>query len=350
LYQTIIRRKEDYEKSRNVLQDLESKKKRVKAIYAAMKYWYPESKFPPIYFVVGTFNAGGTASEDGLILGAEMLKDLDRLPGLAAHELVHCLQKIEGDNNLLKQSIQEGSADFIGELISGENINSIQFNYGNQNEEKLCKEFVLKMSQEEKKDYTDWLYGRTSGKDDDTSDKDNRPHDLGYWMGYKITEAYFNKQEDKHQAVHNIINIKDPVKFSKESGYLDIYIDQVAQTTGKPRGDFYRKYSEAVFEVTFKVIVPDKNDEVYITGNQPELANWNPKELIMKSTSEFEREITLNIHTPAQFKFTRGTWDTEALIDGIEGIPNLKLEVTEDCEAEYKVINWKDKSDLYKGD
>ena len=93
------------------------------------------------------------------------------------------------------------------------------------------------------------------------------------------------------------------------------------------------------------MIVPNKNDEVYITGNQLELANWNPKELILKNTSEFKREITLKIHTPAQFKFTRGSWDTEALIEGIEGIPNLKLDVNKNGEAEYKVINWKDKKE-----
>ena len=109
--------------------------------------------------------------------------------------------------------------------------------------------------------------------------------------------------------------------------------------------DLIRKYSKETYEVTFKVIVPNKNDEVYITGNQPELANWNPKEIILESTSEFERQILLKIHTPAQFKFTRGTWDTEAFIDGIEGIPNLLLEIDKDGEAEYKVLNWKDKQE-----
>jgi hypothetical protein len=188
------------------------------------------------------------------------------------------------------------------------------------------------MSQE---NITDWLYG-TSGKDD-------RPNDLGYWMGYKITEAYFNKQENKRQAIHNIINIDDPYKFLIESGYLDDYINEIVKSTGKRKENLFRKYSEETYEVTFKVIVPDKNDEVYITGNQPELANWNPKELILKSTSAFEREISLKIHTPAQFKFTRGSWDTEAMIEGIEGIPNLKLEINKDSEAEYKVNNWKDK-------
>jgi len=332
LYKMVLRRKEDYKKSRNVLRDLESKKKKIKAIYAAMKYWYPEAVFPPIYFLIGRFNTGGTTSDAGLLLGTEMLKNLDGLPGLVAHELIHFQQKIFGDNCLLKQSILEGSADFLGELISGDFINPVPFDYGELHKDSLSKEFVLRISQE---DISDWLYG-TTGKDD-------RPNDLGYWMGYKITSAYFNKQKDKQQAVHNIINIDDPYKFLEESGYLDKYIDEVVKATGKQRESLFRRYSVDTYEITFKVTVPDKNDTVYITGNQPGLANWNPEKLMLKRTSDFERQITLKIHTPAQFKFTRGTWDKEAFIDGIEGIPNLQLEVSKNGEAEYKVLNWKDK-------
>jgi uncharacterized protein YjaZ len=335
MYQMVARRKKDYEKSRTILSDLESKKKKIRAIYSAMKYWYPDCKFPPIYFVIGRFNTGGTISEDGLLLGTEMLNDLNGLPGLVAHELIHFQQEIFGDNSLLKESIMEGSADFLGELISGEYINPRAFEYGEKHLEQLTEEFVLRMIQE---DIFDWLYG-TTGKDD-------RPNDLGYWMGYKITEAYFYKQEDKHKAVYNIINIKDPVSFLQESAYLDDQINKLVQSSGKKKGDFFRKYSEETYEVTFKVIVPDSIDDVYITGNQPELANWNPNELVMKKTSDFEREIILKIHTPAQFKFTRGGWEKEAFIDEIKGIPNLVIDINNETELEYRVLSWKDKMTL----
>ena len=335
LYQMVARKKSDYEKSRNILADLESKKKKIRAIYSAMKYWYPETAFPPIYFVVGRFNTGGTVSEDGLLIGTEMLNDLNGLPGLVAHELIHFQQKIFGDDCLLKLSILEGSADFLGELISGEHINPRPFEYGEKHLERLTEEFVLRMIEEEE---LDWLYG-TTGKDD-------RPNDLGYWMGYRITEAYFNKQEDKHKAVYNIINIKDPVSLAQESGYLDDYINKLAQTSGKKKSNFFRKYSEETYEVTFKIIAPDTSDVVYITGNQPELANWNPEELVMKKTSDFERQIILKIHTPAQFKFTRGSWEKEAFIDKIKGIPNLVLDTNKDTETEYRVLSWKDKMTL----
>ena len=61
---------------------------------------------------------------------------------------------------LLQQSIIEGSADFIGELISGRNIYQEANDYGNRNEERLCREFVSRM---DSANYIDWLYG-VSGK------------------------------------------------------------------------------------------------------------------------------------------------------------------------------------------
>ena len=115
---------------------------------------------------------------------------------------------------LLQQSIIEGSADFIGELMTGEHLNKEANDYGNRNEEKLCKEFVTKM---ESTSYIDWMYG-VSGKDD-------RPNDLGYWMGYKITEQYFKKAADKKQAIKEILDIKDYKEFLKKSGYLSNYLD-----------------------------------------------------------------------------------------------------------------------------
>ena len=114
---------------------------------------------------------------------------------------------------LLQQSIIEGSADFIGELISGENLNKDANDYGNRNEERLCKEFVMRM---DSSNYIDWMYG-VSGKDD-------RPNDLGYWMGYKITEQYFKKSADKKQAIREILDIKDYKEFLQKSGYLSKYL------------------------------------------------------------------------------------------------------------------------------
>ena len=186
LFAVVKRRKADYELSRNVLDGLSSKEKRVRAIYSALKYWYPNAKFPPIYFVYGRFNSGGTSSSEGIIIGTEMLKNLDGVSGLIAHELIHYQQNITGKDMLLKWCLLEGGADFMGELISGESINKFEYKYGEQNLEQLGQEFVTRLKNP---DYQDWLYG--------TSKKDDRPNDLGYWIGYISINRKTNKKQLK---------------------------------------------------------------------------------------------------------------------------------------------------------
>ena len=214
VYQTVQERKADYLKKRTILKDLPSYKKRVQAIYAALNYWNPNATFPPVYFVMGVFTSGGTVSENGLLIGSELLEDLNSLDGLIAHELIHFQQTVGGPNTLLQQTIKEGSADFIGELVSGLLLSKPQREYGELYEKELCQEFVKTMYTE---NMGDWLYVHDT--------KDGKPKDMGYWMGYKIVEAYFKKQSDKKQAIHDILNMEDPISFMKESGYLDAYLD-----------------------------------------------------------------------------------------------------------------------------
>ncbi|MEN5308143.1 DUF2268 domain-containing putative Zn-dependent protease [Chryseobacterium cucumeris] len=230
LYTMVKKRKEDYLKSRNVLLGINQKEKKIRAVYSALKYWYPQAKFPPIYFVYGRFNTGGTFSKDGIMIGTETLQNLDGIAGLVSHETIHFQQDIKGTDNLLKNTLSEGSADFISELVSGETNNSPFYQYGEANSDQLCKEFVTVLK---KNDPTDWLYG--------TSKKDNRPNDLGYWMGYKISEAYFNKQSDKHKAIDDILHIQNPLLFLKESGFLDQYIREYAKQKNIKFENFFKE-------------------------------------------------------------------------------------------------------------
>lgn len=331
LYANVKRKKSEYEITRNIINDIPSKEKRLRAIYSALKYWYPEAKFPPIYLVYGLGLSGGTSTNDGLIIGTEVIKNLDGFPALVAHELIHFQQHAEGEQTLLKQSLLEGGADFIGEFISGENINSARVQYGEKNLDKLCQEFVYRLKGD---DYQNWLYG--------TSKKDDRPNDLGYWMGYKITEAYFNKQFDKKQAIYDILHIKDPMQFLKESGFLNSYIENYQKSKDESTDKFYKLFSDETYNVTFVVKVPNKTDEVYITGNQVELGNWNPNKIKLDKKSAYERTITLKLHTPAKFKFTKGNWDNQAEVVGIEKGNNISLEenLKNNTKTKYEIKNW----------
>lgn len=77
-----------------------------------------------------------------------------------------------------------------------------------------------------------------------------------------------------------------------------------------------RELSKEIYEVKIKVKVNNKNDTIYITGNQSSLGDWNPNKIEMKKTSDYERSIVLKVQSPAQFKFTKGSWDTELQVIG----------------------------------
>lgn len=93
---------------------------------------------------------------------------------------------------------------------------------------------------------------------------------------------------------------------------------------------------------TIKVSVPNKTDDVYIVGNQENLGNWQPDKIKLNKISEYEREISLNLKFPAEFKFTRGNWDSEAVINQLSGQPNLILNNKPIQDEYYKIQGWTD--------
>jgi len=72
--------------------------------------------------------------------------------------------------------------------------------------------------------------------------------------------------------------------------------------------------SKDAYRTTIRVKVPNKDDVVHIAGNQKNLTNWNSI-LKLKKTGNYEREITLDLHFPAVFKFTRGTSLSEDIVN-----------------------------------
>ena len=60
-------------------------------------------------------------------------------------------------------------------------------------------------------DASNWLYQGDKAKD--------RPADLGYYIGYKICEAYYAHAVDKKQAIKDILEIKDFNQFLSASRY-----------------------------------------------------------------------------------------------------------------------------------
>lgn len=96
-----------------------------------------------------------------------------------------------------------------------------------------------------------------------------------------------------------------------------------------------------------KVSVPNKTDEVYIVGNQANLGDWNPNKIKMTKTSDFEREISIEVTLPAEYKFTRGTWESEAIITDLYNQPNFVLIEKNNSDITYLIQGWTDEIKSY---
>jgi hypothetical protein len=203
----------------------------IRRIYRSLDTLYADAVFPDVYFAIGGMATGGTTGEHGLLIGTELfsraadspigsltpwqqsvVRSIDALPVIVAHELTHYQQRYGASpETLLATSIQEGSADFVGELLSGKTINDHLRVYGDAHEAELWRSFSMAMNGS---DLSLWLYngGAASGTD-------GRPADLGYYVGARITAAYFDKQTNKKQALRDILTIRDFGQFLNASGY-----------------------------------------------------------------------------------------------------------------------------------
>lgn len=206
-----------------------------KSILESMKRFkelYPQGVFPKVYIVPGILNSGGTATEMGMFLGGDMygrspempvedltdwqegaIMEFSDLPRLTMHELMHFQQNYRDKTNretLLSAVIQEGVCDFMVELSSGEPMENenLTFLSDPANEVWIFGEFQKELMGD---DNSKWLYNGGSIED--------RPHDLGYTVGYLICKSYYRQSSDKTKAVVELLNTDDFLKIVKNSDY-----------------------------------------------------------------------------------------------------------------------------------
>lgn len=206
---------------------ISSLKDTIRMIYQNLKHWYSDAIFPPLSFHIGGWSSGGTATDYGLHVGADMYAnnpDTDKsalnawqkrnsylfgnLKYVVAHELIHAQQgNMREDTILLKHVIQEGMADFIGELISGNTANAFLINWAKGNEQRIWDAFKKEMYLDR---YSNWIANSSQEKPD-------WPADLGYWVGYKICKSYFKNAADKKKAIYEMLHIQSYQAFYEKS-------------------------------------------------------------------------------------------------------------------------------------
>lgn len=202
--------------------------------YRAFAALYGDAYFAPVTFLFGRFSTGGTIGESGILIGTEFyaqapgspvdlltpfqrnnVRPLDSLPIIIAHEMVHIQQLRTGgvithpNQSLLEQALVEGSADFIGELVSGGNINAGVQAWALPREDSLWTAFQAQMNGT---DVSAWLYNQGTATAE-------RPGDLGYFIGYRIAKAYYDERADKRMAIRAILEMRNAQAFLVASTY-----------------------------------------------------------------------------------------------------------------------------------
>jgi hypothetical protein len=203
---------------------------------------YPKASIPQIYYLIGGLKGGGNGGEGNYVLvGADVFarkKETDMsefdsgsrrlyhpasIASIVSHETAHILQESaqgreaylsiyeENEGTLLAFAIREGSAEFVAKLISGNHINPEAEAYGNLHEAELWELFK---QQANSSDLGDWFFYQPKQHPD-------WPKDLGYWMGYKISEAYYDNASDKSKAFEEIIAATDYREFLAKSRYAE---------------------------------------------------------------------------------------------------------------------------------
>ena len=99
-------------------------------------------------------------------------------------------------------------------------------------------------------------------------------------------------------------------------------------------------------QITFRVMPQSMPDtaKVYIAGNHAQLGNWQPDvvALTKESNGSWRRTFSFKAGEALQYKFTRGSWDNEAV--SAEGVAprNSVLRVQSDTIIVAEIATWKD--------
>ncbi|HEX2835193.1 MAG TPA: DUF2268 domain-containing putative Zn-dependent protease [Thermoanaerobaculia bacterium] len=195
---------------------------RIRGALSELTELYPEAQFPDVYFVIGRLNSGGTISERGLLIGAEMygvapqtpvdalplgtrriVQTADALPHTVVHELIHFQQKPTGTENLLFGVMIEGGAEFLADLVLPAPRKPFFREWGEAHAEQVWTKFEADHAS---MDWSGWIGGNAKATE-------AWPADLGYYVGYELARAYYDRAADKKAAIRELLNFHDASRF-----------------------------------------------------------------------------------------------------------------------------------------
>ncbi len=183
----------------------------------------PNAIFPPTYFIVGDYSGYANASKFGQLVSIEKsTENHEKLKNLIIHELTHFQQAMSmgiekysavysRTDNMLELILREGGAEFITYNLIRQNVEQFEkLKFYEKNEVEYWDRFNADVIEQDK---TIWLKAPTI---------ENRKKNLwflGYCLGYKIVESYYNQSKNKAVAIEEILRMNNADQFLKISKY-----------------------------------------------------------------------------------------------------------------------------------
>lgn len=213
----------------------------LRSIYLGLKGLFPDQPLPDLYVVFGAGNSGGTAGSDAQVLGLEVICEIGETPeeirdiyrGFFAHETVHVLQhglsNIDWENDpLLAASLAEGMADYVAWLVTGEVPTPSRDAWAREHEAEVWEAFHRDMAViaeelaagatfDDPTPRAEEAWGNWVGNYRNAPE--GWPHEMGYWVGRQIINAYVDQAEDRRAAFAEAMVLENPRMIYEASGY-----------------------------------------------------------------------------------------------------------------------------------
>lgn len=199
----------------------------LRSIYLGLQGALPGVRLPQVYFVMGADNSGGTAGKGAQVLGLEVLCRISETPAdfrrtlrhFFAHETVHVLQEDAGltmkDDVLLRSMLAEGAADFIAQLVTGEDADPARSEWSSRNAPMIWAQFGKDITTTRNAAgpgdvgtpshtaFFRWI-GNAGGAEN------GWPGELGYWVGAQIWKRIYDDASDKRAVLDEMLTIENP--------------------------------------------------------------------------------------------------------------------------------------------
>lgn len=211
-----------YETLERVLPILDEQVRAGREAFRRLKAVMPDVAFPPTYFLVEASRGIGSGSVEGQLISVDKWEPAGHDEStLMVHELVHFQQGMAlgyekyaalfgPERNLLGLCIREGTAEFFAHHVTGRITQSEALPWTLKHEELLWERFQKDMHGSETKD---WMWQQPQDPD--------QPMHVGYALGFRIVERYYEHSQDKQAAVREILSVTEFPEFLERSGYGD---------------------------------------------------------------------------------------------------------------------------------